>query len=385
MENLTNSLKELIPEYILLVMKEQVNRFKAELPLEEAFTPPASWYLEQRFLELEQKSCFRFPQYLGSSYHLTKEGDYLTHDIGDEPLVLIRSKEGIKAHYNVCSHHASCILEGRGNTSELVCPYHGWRYDLNGKLKKTPLAGAIREIRHKGLDLKPVRLQYAGPFLFGLPGLAPDDEVPSQALEAMEELQNELDALNLKNYEFQFRKVYDLDCNWKIFVDNYLDGGYHVPHMHPALTTQIDFDSYHTRLGKWLSVQSVETASKEHAMVQSAERFGERAHYLFMYPNFMLNQYGKWIDVNIALPRGTHGCRVIFDYFYQGSLSEEQKQKAVVDSDQVQQEDMVVCERVQKGLMSSVYDQGVYAPKFEAPMYHFHKLLHRDLLKSSES
>ncbi len=90
-----------------------------------------------------------------------------------------------------------------------------------------------------------------------------------------------------------------------------------------------------------------------HAGEQSAE-------YAFVYPNLMLNRYGPWLDINIVEPTGPQTCQVRFEYFLhrdheaEGEFVEESLQA----SDAVQQEDVRLCEAVQRGLRSPAYDSG---------------------------
>ena len=94
---------------------------------------------------------------------------------------------------------------------------------------------------------------------------------------------------------FVKRVDYTVRCNWKVFVDNYLDGGYHVPVLHKDLTETIDFSSYQTQVEEYFSVQRV-TGDQE-----QDERIGKGAIYLFMYPNFMINR--SWFLKNSNLQK----------------------------------------------------------------------------------
>ena len=111
-------------------------------------------------------------------------------------------------------------------------------------------------------------------------------------------LDQELEWMEMETPSFVARRVYELDCNWKVFVDNYLDGGYHVPHMHKGLNAKLESSEYASRLGDIYSVQSCPAAGDD--------RLGERAHYLWVYPNFMANRYGRWMDTNLVLPVVKH-------------------------------------------------------------------------------
>ncbi|KQK17362.1 hypothetical protein BRADI_1g33960v3 [Brachypodium distachyon] len=177
---------------------------------------------------------------------------------------------------------------------------------------------------------------------------------------------------------YQSRREYIIECNWKVFCDNYLDGGYHVPYAHGALASGLQLQSYETLTYERVSVQRCESAPAEQ---EDIDRLGTKAIYAFVYPNFMINRYGPWMDTNLAVPLDATRCKVVFDYFLDESLLDDQDfiDQSLKDSEQVQIEDIALCEGVQKGLESPAYGVGRYAPSVEMAMHHFHRLLHTNL------
>lgn len=111
------------------------------------------------------------------------------------------------------------------------------------------------------------------------------------------------------------------------------------------------------------------------------DRLGSKSLYAFVYPNFMINRYGPWMDTNLVIPLGPRKCQVIFDYFLDNSLKDDKAfvEKSLKDSEKVQMEDIKLCESVQRGLESPAYCSGRYAPAVEKAMHHFHCLLYEDL------
>ena len=360
-------------------LADEIQRFQADVSIESARTPPASWYTSRAFLELEKRAVFQ-NQWLfaGRQDQLRNPGDYFSGTWLGWPYVVVLDDNRVpRAFYNICSHHGTCIAEGAGNTTQFVCPYHGWTYDRRGHLTKAPLAGAMQSLQDRNLDLQPIQVSQWGPFMalhFGHPATSLETQLAP--------LLETFSASPFENMQFVRRVEYRLDCNWKVFVDNYLDGGYHVAHVHPGLTSQLDISSYRTTLGKRWSLQSCPTARfpTSDATGDFAQRVGAHADYAWIYPNFMINRYGPWMDTNTVLPLALDQCLVIFDYYHAGLPETDFLEQSLRASDQVQQEDMQICRRVQAGLNSEVYQQGVYAPGFEAPMLHFHKLLQADFL-----
>ena len=161
------------------------------------------------------------------------------------------------------------------------------------------------------------------------------------------------------------RVVYDLHCNWKVFVDNYLDNGYHVPHLHPGLSDHLELSTYKAKIGKNVSVQNCRSRSPEKGKEAAESRVGSQVNYFWVYPNFMINRYGKWMDTNLVIPVSETRCLTIFDYFCEERPQEKELIANLEASDRVQQEDIDISQRVQRGLESGVYLRGPYAPRFE--------------------
>ena len=111
----------------------ELQRFDTTAPIGAAKTPPASWYTHADFFTLERERVFKQHwQFVGRVDQLANTGDYITGQFMGWPYVVVRTDSGdIQAYYNVCSHHGTCIAKG-AVTVDLVCPYHGWTYNLEG-------------------------------------------------------------------------------------------------------------------------------------------------------------------------------------------------------------------------------------------------------------
>ncbi|MBG09100.1 MAG: hypothetical protein CME68_10105 [Halobacteriovoraceae bacterium] len=363
--------------------REALKKREKEMPsFDKAITPEVFWYTDPTFFNFEKESVFKKSwQYVGRLDQLVQKGDYFSGEFLGLPYIVIKNEEkSPRAFYNICSHHASLIVdeESSGNKDCFQCPYHGWTYGVKGDLNKIPGCGSLKGLNVKQLGLKEIPLKVKGPFIFlyfgSLKGKGEEEEedfFPSELL----------DKKVFDGMSFVGRFSYSLKCNWKVFVDNYLDGGYHVPWMHPGLSDQVNFDSYKTNVYENYSVQSClskeggEEGLRKKCDLDFPERVGKSARYFWMYPNFMVNIYGQWVDTNWVKPIKEDECLVYFDYFYKGFLSDELKQKSLNASFKVQEEDTVICERVQKGLSSGVYNPGPYVPKYEYPMFSFHQKL----------
>jgi choline monooxygenase len=356
-------------------MRRELERFDPALPIERAPTPPASWYTDPAFLRLETAGVFRRTwQPVARRDELSSPGDFVSGDLAGEPFVVLRDGGRLRAFFNVCRHHASCIVAGSGNVERLRCPYHGWTYDLDGRLRKAPRLGAVRGFDREQFSLVPLAVESWGPLVFvriegGGPPLA----------DSLAPLAGRIDCASLR---FVRRVRYEIACNWKVFVDNYLDGGYHVGELHKGLASLLDLDTYRTEIAGGVSLQVCAADPASAGGEDFKERVGRGAVYAFVYPNFMINRYGPIMDTNWVLPLGHDRTLTVFDFYFEAQAVERDPslvERSIAASDRVQREDVEICESVQRGLRSSSYDTGRYAPDVEQAAYHFHGLLARDL------
>jgi choline monooxygenase len=169
-----------------------------------------------------------------------------------------------------------------------------------------------------------------------------------------------------------------------VYVDNYLDGGYHVPHAHKGLSSVVEYTKYTIENFEHSCLQSSPLdASSAIESAIGATRQGH-AFYLWIYPNFMINAYSGVMDTNLVLPLGVDKCAVIFDYYFADTSSAAAKhhQESIAVSEKVQDEDMAICDSVQRGLNSRAYVAGRLSVRREAGEHLFHRLLHADLNKA---
>ena len=349
------------------------------VPLAEASTIPAPWYFDAAIADRERMQVFGGGwQAVGRTDQVERPGDFFTAELAGEPLLITRDGEGrLRAFYNVCRHHAAAVATAPcGHAQSFRCPYHGWNYGLDGSLKGMPEFAGVCNFRREDNGLVPIAVEAWENFVFA--NLAPDAE-PLQ--DFLGDLVERVRPLGLASLRFHSRKEYVLKCNWKVFVDNYLDGGYHVPHLHKGLNSVLDYTHYTIENGERYCLQSSPmVASEEHAEI-SATRQGDRAWYFWLYPNFMINAYDGVMDTNFVLPTGTNQCRVIFDFFFADVSPEREAYNvaSIATSDLVQDEDVAICESVQRGLGSRAYGAGRLSVRREAGEHLFHRLLARDL------
>jgi choline monooxygenase len=356
-------------------LSELLQSFDGTLPLAKARTIPSSWYFDAEMYALECRKVFGNSWlYVGRAEQVKEPGSFLALEVAGEPILVVRDDKGtLRAFHNVCRHRAAQVINAPcGKAAKLRCRYHGWTYDLNGRLRGTPEFDGVEDFSKDHEGLVPMHAESWGPFVFVHQG------TPSQSLtEFLSPLPERTRELNIESLQFADQRVYDIECNWKVFVDNYQDGGYHVNTVHPALAGALDYSQYRTECHGENCVQISPLKSSDDPTVAKV-RSGKNAYYWWFFPNLMVNLYQGVMDTNLVLPLGPNRCRVLFDFFFADVQSEEARRfntESMAIAHQVQLEDISVCDEVQRGLKSNFYSTGRFSVKREVGGYYFHQLL----------
>lgn len=367
-------------------LQELLDSYNPTAPLADASTIPSSWYTDKRVFDLEQQTVFSNSWQVAARLdQLSQPGNYVTTEIADEPVVIVRgSDDTLRGFFNVCRHHAAAVMtEREGQANQMRCPYHGWTYSLEGELKGTPEFSDVCGFDRAENGLLPIQIATWGKWaLAKLSGQVRSlNKSNSELLGFLgDDFIEQFQKLGLSNLHWFERRSYVLNCNWKVFVDNYLDGGYHVPHLHKGLDSVLDYRQYTIENGKRFCLQSSPMVTGDQEEV-SASRKGDRALYYWLYPNFMMNFYEGVLDTNLVRPITIDRTEVVFDfYFTDVSDNARGRNLASVNvGDRIQREDLDICESVQRGLNSRAYDAGRLSVRREAGEHLFHRLLHADL------
>ena len=343
-------------------------------------TLPARYYTAPEIFrdELERFYCQTWIC-AGRAEQVSTPGDYFLREVAGESVIITRDgSSSLRAFFNVCRHHAMTVMnEPCGTAKHLRCPYHGWTYNLEGELRgMTEFEGVCDFDRAKN-GLVPVRVETWEKFVF-----VNLDPQAAPLADFLGELVQRVQPLGLSELKFVERRSYTQQCNWKVYVDNFLDGGYHVPHMHKGLNSVLDYTNYTIENLDRCCVQSspvaVGSTSESNA---AATRKGDRAYYFWQYPNFMLNWYEGYLDTNLVIPLAVDRCEVIFDFYFADTSAAQMPyiRQSMEVSERVQQEDIVICDGVQRGLSSRAYQAGRLSVRREAGEHLFHRLLAADL------
>jgi choline monooxygenase len=360
-------------------VKDILALYNEKAPLAEASTIPAPWYVDPRIADLEAETVFSNTwQLVGRIEQVEKPGQFVATTIAGEPIVVVRGNDHIlRAMYNVCRHHAAAVVtEPCGQAAILHCPYHGWNYGLDGSLKGMPEFEGVKDFDRQNNGLLPARAEAWEKFVF----VNLDLDAPLLR-DFLGGLVKRVAPLGVGKLHYFDTRTYDIACNWKVFVDNYLDGGYHIPHLHKGLNSVLDYKEYTIENEDRYCLQSSPMASSDEDMANGATRKGDRAWYFWQYPNLMINCYEGYMDTNLVLPIDVDHCRVIFDFYFAdvSEAAREYNQQSVAVGARIQEEDLGICEAVQRGLKSRAYGAGRLSVRREAGEHLFHRLLAADL------
>lgn len=341
--------------------------------LEWAATPPASWYTDTEVLAAERELVFgRTWQLAGRAEEVVRAGQFFTSEVGGEPIVVVRDHEGrLRAFSNVCRHRAGPIAPERGERRSFRCGYHGWTYGLDGRLLAAPEFEGVEGFDRAANCLPEFRADVWGALVF----VNLDPEAPPLS-DALEDIPTRVGARDWAAMRPAARKDWRVECNWKVYVDNYLEG-YHIPVVHPALHRELDYARYRTETRRLYSIQHAPLRAAASRLPAPAE--GEDgAQFYWLFPNLMLNVYADNYSTNLIVPLGPERTLTVFEWYFRDPDDEATRSRineTVEFSDEIQVEDIRVCEAVQRGLRSRTYRHGRYSAARENGVHHFHGLL----------
>src|SRR5258708_9164598 len=201
-------------------IEQILSTYNDRAPLSQASTIPAPWYTDPRVAELERLNVFsKTWQLVARTDQLHNPGDFVSARIAEEPLVVVRgSDDALRAFYNVCRHHAAAVVtQPCGHTAMLQCPYHGWRYGLDGSLKGMPEFEGVQNFDRAQNGLLPIRVETWECFVFV--NLDPQ-AAPLEGF--LGGLVKRVAPLGISKLHYFDLRSYDIRCNWNVYVRNHL-------------------------------------------------------------------------------------------------------------------------------------------------------------------
>ncbi len=324
-------------------------------------TLPAFDYSSPEIHERERRAIFGTEWLcLGLSAGLRDPGSYVAETVAGWPLLIVRDLEGsLRGFHNVCRHRAGPLVDDeRGSCRSLVCRYHGWAYGLDGSLRSARDSG-LHEADLDGLDLFTVQVAEWRGVLFAC--LDPD---AAPFVDWLGDMAAECEPFPIESWHPAERTVHAIDCNWKTYGDNYLEG-YHIPLVHPALSRAIDPSSYRVEMHDgWVRHRA---ATRGGAVATGT--------WLWHWPNMALNLYESGMSVERWYPTSPTSCVLLLDFCFAdlaGTAASRNRQD-VEASTRICSEDKAICEAVQRNLSADVYDTGLLSPRHELAVAAFHR------------
>ena len=337
-------------------MKISKDAFHIEAEIARAWTLPAQLYTDASVFAQEKDSIFsRTWQVVGHASRVANPGDYFTTQLLGEPLLFVRGSDGrLRGFYNVCRHRAGPPAEGCGSRKLFRCAYHGWTYGLDGALLSATEIEGVEGFKPEDFALVPVRTEEWFNLVF-----ANLDPEAAPLRESLGELPKQAEKFPFPAMKLFERRTYDMKCNWKTYVDNYLEG-YHLPSVHPGLNRELDFSAYvvephislsgdgHERVSERVSGR-ISGYVRQFSPIRGAQpgdatprRYPEAREdlttdYFWIFPNWMLNCYPDNVSLNIVLPLEPERSLAIFEWYLPEKDHSSPAAKASVEfSDQIQ-------------------------------------------------
>ncbi len=349
-------------------------RFDIDPCLERAETPPSEAYCDPDVFGVEREAIFKTtwlpvadPPFESNSILPFS----LLPGVLDEELVFTRDADDrLHCLSNVCTHRGMIVASETGPAARLRCGYHGRTFMLDGRLAKAPGFRGAENFPRPADDLSSVSAKSWGPvhFVSLKPNLSFDDWI-----QPLREWVDFLDPAQLvPDPEGQCRYV--VNANWKLYLDNYLEG-FHIPTVHKSLLAALDVADYRIECFEGGSVQigmgSEGTPTLALGPGHPLHGQAVAALYFHLFPNTLVNVYPWGVSINRVNPMGLAQTEVIFARYV--SRPELLETGAGAGLHQVEMEDEAVVEATQKGIRSSLYTRGRYAPQHEAAVHHFHR------------
>ncbi len=353
------------------------------VPFAEARAMPPSVYTSPEFLKREIDDVFAKDWFaVGRASSLSKPGDYVTLELAGQPIFVMRGTDGnLAAMSNVCLHRMSTLLEGTGNKGRIVCPYHGWTYNLDGSLRAAPAMAKNACFDKADYKLPQVRCEeWLGWIMVTL---NPDAPPVASRLSQVDDL---IADFQMETYVETFRETHRWDTNWKILAENFMES-YHLPVCHAGTIGGLSrLDEMVCPPG--LPAFNFHTILKDDklkialAHPSNTRMVGDRRRTTFLlaiYPSLLITLTPGYFWYLSLHPHGVDQVDIIFgggmspDYI---NSPEAQGQLAQLKSllDKVNVEDRGCTERVFKGLSASAAKAG-HLSHLERPNFDFAQYL----------
>lgn len=350
-------------------------------PLHQAGPLPHWCYTDQEWYEREVDQIFT-KEWLcvGREEQLARPGDYFSIEILGKPLIVVRDEsEQLRVHLGLCRHRGAILTEGAGRCRSFICPYHSWTYSLSGKLvgipgSPHPLTG-VESFDDADYGLLPVRCETWDGFIFVT---FYEDAPPLQAW--LGDLPAFLDDYDLAQMQWTHADVYDVDCNWKVWLENAFEN-YHVATVHkdhydPAHPQNWTFERTD---GPWEAMFSKRSVVAYSGLPTIPMRDADRAaglYHIWVRPTLQIIITASYMKFRQYLPKGPGHVRLVENWTFPRTTIASPAFKEIVGPEyyhkysQIIREDLTIAPNVQRAMASGAFRPG----RFSLEEYVVHRI-----------
>ena len=354
-------------------------------PIDEAFGLPAECYVDEDFFQLEQQQVFRGGWVaVGFVDAVADVGQTIAREVGGRSVIVTRNKAGeLRAFLNACRHRGTelvdqdCLVDG-----VIRCPYHRWGYDLDGTLVATPMFDAVpvKNFDRADFGLHAVAVEaFAGVLWVSL------DPTVAPLRECMGDLCDRLAGYRLDSWQLRETADIEINANWKLISENYQEY-YHLGWVHPDLAkvSRVQDHYRYQGPGQYCGQTTSPVSSDDRddwatlpAPAWLNESDASSGRFVAMFPNVLLSVLPNHVFIMILEPIAPGKTIEHTGFLLPDPASIEPAALTATRSFwlDVNNEDIDIVERGQRGLTSGGYTPGRLSPRFEEPLNRFHKML----------
>jgi Rieske 2Fe-2S family protein len=334
---------------------------------------PAHWYHDPAHYRRELEA-FWYRGWVAAcrEEEIPSPGDWVRVSIGSQTIIVLKDATGVpKAFHNTCRHRGSILCEkdaGKFARGRIVCPYHAWTYDLDGRLVGTPRRMQTPDFDAKDFPLFEVSVDVWAGFVF----------VNLAGGKGTAGLQEKYKNYNLQDLRIGRRIVADVKANWKLLAENFAEC-FHCPPVHPELCTVV---TAYQDAGAWGLRQKAEdkpeykpgattlTLDGTSRLPAFAGLNEQEKQTLYaaetLLPNLFLNIQPDYVNSHLMFPTGPESVRIVYDWLFEPRhlpLAEADLQHYVALWEVTNAQDARNCEWQQQGLHALPFEHGHYVPQ----------------------
>ena len=367
-------------------------------PIETAHGLPNACYANPTVFEIERRRVFAEGwACVGFVKDVPAAGGLYPFKFAGMPLLMVRRIDGaVGVFHNVCRHRGRKLVEASINVKKaIVCPYHGWTYDLDGALIGTPHIGGLGQHSCPGFDQGSIGLchvrsaEWFGLIFIDLSGKAEDF---ADYIRPVAERWRDFENIQLHHVGADCTIEFELECNWKLAVENYCEA-YHLPWVHPGLNKYSPLNRHYSIVEETYSGQGSDcyaprfpTETRAFPNAPDLPAFWQTgAEYIALYPNVLLGIHRDHFYAVLIQPYETSRTRERFEiFYYDEAVGDPSFDTARAYNRDLWRsifvEDRAAVEGMQHGRASPEFDGGVFSPAMDVATLNFHSWIARAIL-----